>query len=68
MRWRDCVGPDAIKDSDFAVGHGELRRRSRGGSIDHGEPEDAPAENAEDRDQVDEPLCRTQPRIFGPAV
>jgi len=51
-----------VEQGDLAIGQRQpgMRRRR---SIEHGEPQDAPAENAEDRHQIGEALGGAQLRV-----
>ena len=57
-----------IKSADLDLGEGELWWRTWCCAIDHGQPINAPANDAEDSDQIDEPVGRPQFRLFSPAT
>lgn len=46
---RDCL----IENHALTSGENERWRRIRGDPVHHGHPEDAPTQQAEDRDQID---------------
>jgi len=54
------VGDEVIEQTHFGCGQRKIGRRIGSGAVEHRHPEDAPTDNAEDRYQVDEPLCVPQ--------
>ena len=59
------IGYQLVQQIEFRRGQCHLRGGFRHGTIDHRHPEDSPTEDAEDRDQVDDSLSRSQPDLFG---
>lgn len=53
-----------IEDADLELREGQGRRCLGSRSVDHGYPEDAPAENTERREQIDQALSRSQFRLL----
>src|SRR5215510_3332651 len=47
---------EMIKQSDLDVGQRKTRRRVRGRTVEHRDPEDPPTQDAKDRDQIGEAL------------
>jgi hypothetical protein len=64
--WR-CLAfivDELVKQVDFCFGQGNTWRRFRCRTVDHRHPENTPAQDAEDGDQVHEPFSGSQLRIF----
>ena len=59
------VGNQMVEQLPFNIRKGEIWRQVRRRAVEHGDPEDAPAENAEDGDKVDQPLSCPEPGVFG---
>lgn len=45
-----------VQQSKLKAGKSQLRRSVGDRAVDHRQPEDAPAQDAQDREEVDEPL------------
>jgi hypothetical protein len=54
-----------MKQAHFGCGQCNMRRGVGSDAIEHGHPEDAPADNAEDRYQVYKSLCGPELGFFG---
>ena len=67
FRWttRRAVFKELVEQSDLDLRQRQFWRRClRAGSVDHRQPKDSPAQNAEDRYQVDQSLCCSQFRLL----
>src|SRR5258708_32923607 len=59
------VGNKLIQQLDFQLRKCYPGRRVRRCAVHHCQPEDAPAQDAEHRDQIDQPLGGAELRVFG---
>ena len=62
------IRDQAVEDAGFDVGQRESRFEVGRGPVKHREPEHAPAQDTEHREQPDQPLGGSQPRLLGPAA
>ena len=57
----------ALQQVHFRIGEHATRIGAWRHAAEHGHPEDAPAQNAEQRQQIDQAFGGAKPRFFGPA-
>jgi len=57
-----------VERPDFHLREGDAGLGTRDGAIDQGHPKHPKAQDAENRDQLHQALCGSEPRLFGPAA
>ena len=62
------IGDQAIEDVRLQLGQHQGRFKVRLGSVEHRQPEHAPAQDTEHREQPDQPLSSSQSCLLGPTA